>query len=136
MFLCLNWLFWYIIRLFVTGSTLFRVNVEKKLYFNFLRWGALLWKFALIGKLCYLKNCVTLKAVIFEKLLYSGKLTFFWTIILFEELRWGALLVKCCVGVRYFKILLYCKNVALFESWFCSENCVIRNLCYAEKLRY
>ena len=69
-FLCLNWLFWYITRLFVTDSALFRVNVEKKLYFNFLRWGALLWKFALIGKLCYLKNCVTLKDCITWRLCY------------------------------------------------------------------
>ena len=128
------------------------------MYFNFLRWGALLWKFALIGKLCYLKNCVTLKDCITWRLWYlkncvtlrncdTLKTDFLLNNYVIERLRWGALLVKYCVGVRYFKILLYCKNVALFEKWFSSktallENCVTlkncgtRELCYAEKLWY
>ena len=135
---------------------------------------ALLWKFAYwktvlleklfrLDKLCYLKtallenwfalkNCDTWETAILKncsalKNCDTWKLTFFWMIMLIERLRWGALLVKYCVGVRYFKILLYCKNVALFENWFSLKtallencvtlkNCVTRELCYAEKLWY
>ena len=79
---------------------------------------ALLWKFALLVKLRYFENCNTWKTVILEKLCYLKNWLVFWITMLLEKiLRWGALLVKYCVGVRYFKILLYCKNVALFEKW-------------------
>ena len=47
----------------------------------------------------------------------------------FENLRWGALLLKFCVGVRY------CKNLLYFEKCYL-ENCVIWKLLYFEKLRY
>ena len=92
-------------------------------------------------KLWYLKNCVSLKNC------DTWKTAFLWkTCLLLDKyvtwkyFRWGALLVKYCVGVRYFKILLYCKNVALFEKWFSFlklryfENCVTLKNCGTREL--
>ena len=128
------------------------------MYFNFLRWGALLWKFALIGKLCYLKNCVTLKDCITWRLWYlkncvtlrncdTLKTDFLLNNYVIERLRWGALLVKYCVGVRYFrnfftvKMLRCLKNdfiwkLRYLENCVTLKNCVTRELCYAGKLWY
>ena len=101
------------------------VILEKLRYFENLRYWktVLLEKLFRLDKLCYLKtallenwfalkNCDTWKTAILEKL------TFFWMIMLIERLRWGALLVKYCVGVRYFKILLYCKMLRCLKTDF------------------
>ena len=97
------------------------------------------WKLRYFEKLRYLKTVLLWKTVLLEKLRYFEKLRYLktvllWKTVLLEKLRWGALLVKYCVGVRYFKILLYCKNVALFEKWFSLKTALLRKLCYAEKL--
>ena len=80
---------------------------------------ALLWKIALLVKLRYFENCNTWKTVILEKLCYLKNWLVFWITMLLEKvLRWGALLVKYCVGVRYIKILLYCKILRCLKTDF------------------
>ena len=85
------------------------------------------WKTALLWKIALLVNCVTLKNCVLWKLWYLKNCDTLKTVILEKILRWGALLVKYCVGVRYFKILLYCKNVVLFENWFSLKTALLDN---------
>ena len=81
---------------------------------NYVTWKTeFLWKTANFEKLRYFENLLYLKNCV------TGKLIFFWMIMLMEKLRWGALLVKYCVGVRYFKNFVSncCVGVRYFKNF-------------------
>ena len=95
---CVTWKSWYL-----KNCVTLRNCVTCNCYLKFL-W---LWKIVFLEKLRY-----------FEKLWYFEKLTFFWITMLLERLRWGALLVKYCVGVRYFRNFFTVKMLRCLKNDF------------------